>query len=239
MPSKNAIYNLEPDNGKSPAKRKQRPAASATSAAGNTKHLDAIEHLRKRDRTLRRIIDDIGPCRLAPQKGHFSALCEAITSQQLAVAAAATIFRRFRDLFPRRTPTPDRLLALDDTDLRAAGLSTQKIKYIRDLAGKFADGSVPYRRLGRMDDEQVIESLTQVKGIGVWTAHMFLIFVLNRPDIWPVDDLGIRRAVQIQYKLDDLPTADELTTRGARWRPYRSIAAWYLWQSLGNKPMNA
>jgi 3-methyladenine DNA glycosylase/8-oxoguanine DNA glycosylase len=219
MPTKNAIYNVEP-----------------TSADGSD-HNAAIAHLRRRDRTLRRIIDEVGPCRLAPQKGHFMALCEAIMSQQLAVAAAATIFRRFRALFPRQTPTPARLLEMPEADLRAAGLSTQKIKYVRDLAARFVDGTVPYRRLARMDDEAVIQALTKVNGVGVWTAHMFLIFVLNRPDVWPVDDLGIRRAVQIQFKLAELPAAEELTSRAARWRPYRSIAAWYLWQSLGNKPM--
>ena len=199
----------------------------------------ATAQLRRRDKTLRRIIDRAGPCTLTPRRRYFIALCEAIVSQQLAAKAAATIFQRFCGLFDRHTPTPASVLGLSDTELRSAGLSSQKLGYVRDLARKLSDGTIPQRRLSRMEDEAVIEALTRVKGIGMWTAQMFLIFVLNRPDVWPTDDLGVRRAVQIQFGLKDLPNTAQLTELAEPWRPYRSIAAWYLWQSLDNKPMDA
>ena len=193
--------------------------------------------LKLRDETLRRIIHQVGPCTLVPRRRYFVALCEAIVAQQLAVKAAATIFGRFCRLFERNTPTPVKVLASSDAKLRSAGLSGQKLGYVRDLADKFADGTIRQRHLSRMDDEAVIAALTQVKGIGVWTAQMFLIFVLNRPDVWPVDDLGIRSAVQTQFGLRNLPDAARLTRLAEPWRPYRSIAAWYLWQSKDNQPL--
>jgi DNA-3-methyladenine glycosylase II len=196
----------------------------------------AIEHLRKSDHRLRRIIDRVGPCALAPRRDYFPALCEAIVSQQLAAKAAATIFRRFTALFARHRPTGTALLELGNDDLRGAGLSRQKIGYLRDLATKFNDGTIPQRRLARMDDDAVIAALTQVKGVGVWTGQMFLIFVLNRPDILPVDDLGLRKAAQLLYNLPDLPARTELTDLAEPWRPFRSVATWYLWQSLNGTP---
>jgi len=196
-----------------------------------------VARLKRRDKTLKRIIDEVGACTLRPQRQYFVALCEAIVHQQLAMKAAATIFKRFRSLFNRNLPTPAGLLALSDADLRQAGISRQKAGYLRDLAEKFADSTVPSRRLSVMDDEAVIAALTQVKGIGVWTAQMFLIFVLNRPDVLPVDDLGLRKAVQLRYGLDELPGAGELTSLAKAWRPHRSLATWYLWQSLNNTPL--
>jgi DNA-3-methyladenine glycosylase II len=202
-------------------------------------HASTSATLGRRDPTLRRIIRDVGPCTLAPRRRYFAALCEAIASQQLSTKAAATIYRRFCEQFDRRTPTPPGLLALSDATLRGVGLSRQKVGYLRDLARKFADGTVPARRLAAMDDDAVIDVLTRVKGIGVWTVQMFLIFVLNRPDVLPVDDLGLRKAVQTHYRFRELPTAAELHAVAERWRPYRSIATWYLWQSLNNRPMQA
>lgn len=199
----------------------------------------AITTLKRRDPTLERIIDRVGPCTLRPQKRHFAALCEAIIAQQLSIKVAATIYRRFRGLFHRRTPTPARLGALSEADLRAVGLSRQKIGYLCDLARKFADRTVPSHRLSTLDEDTVITALTQVKGIGVWTAQMFLIFSLNRPDVLPVDDLGLRKAVELWYELDGLPGEAELVEIGECWRPYRTVATWYLWQSLDNRPLRS
>lgn len=199
----------------------------------------AITTLKRRDPILGRIIDRVGPCTLRPQKRYFAALCEAIIAQQLSIKAAATIYRRFRGLFHSRMPTPDRLGALSEADLRAVGLSRQKIGYLRDLARKFADRTVPYRRFSTLDEDTVITALTQVKGVGVWTAQMFLIFSLNRPDVLPVADLGLRKAVELWYELDGLPAEAELLEIGKCWRPYRTVATWYLWQSLDNRPLRS
>lgn len=200
-------------------------------------HTDAIRALKRCDPTLARIIRRVGPCRLKPGRRYFAALCEVIISQQLSTKVAAVLCDRFRGLFPRKAPTPAAVLPLSDADLRGVGLSRQKSAYLRDLARHFADGQVPSRRLGRMTDEEIIDSLIRVKGIGVWTVQMFLIFVMDRPDVLPVADLGLRKAVQQHYRLADLPSAEALTALAEPWRPYRSVATWYLWQSLNNQPM--
>ncbi len=127
-------------------------------------------------------------------------------------------------------PTPGGVLALSEAQLQSAGLSRPKCVYIRDLAEKFASGAVSTRRFGKMSDEEIIESLVAIKGIGRWTAEMFLIFVANRPDVLPVDDLGLRKAAQVAYRLRDLPKAKELVELGEKWRPYRTVATWYLWR---------
>jgi len=211
--------------------------AMKANSAGGDRHAAAVQHLRRVDRRMRAIIDRIGPCAIQPSNRYFFALCEAIVSQQLAVKAAMTIFGRFRKCFPRGMPTPERVLALSDEEFAAAGISPQKRGYLRDLAQKFRDGHVPVRRLSRMSDDEVIAALTGVKGVGVWTAHMFLIFVLARPDVWPTGDLGIRKAVQVNYGLKAMPADGKLAAIAEPWRPHRSVAAWYLWQSLDNKPM--
>jgi DNA-3-methyladenine glycosylase II len=198
---------------------------------------DIATRLSRSDQTLGRIIQRVGPCTLAPRKGYFAALCRAIIAQQLSTTAAATIQERFRCLFPGRRVTPASLLARTDADLRAVGLSRQKTAYLRDLAAKLGDGTIPCRRLSRMEDDQIIAALTQVRGIGVWTVQMFLIFVLNRPDVLPTDDLGLRKAVQTHYGGKTLPTAARLSELAEPWRPYRSFATWYLWQSLKNQPI--
>jgi DNA-3-methyladenine glycosylase II len=197
----------------------------------------AVRHLRRVDPRLRAVIDAYGPCPLTPSNRYFYSLCNAIVSQQLAVKAAETIFRRFRGLFPRKTPTPARVLELSDADFASVGLSRQKTGYMRDLAAKFADGAIPVRRLSRITDDDIIATLTRVKGVGVWTAQMFLIFVLSRPDVWPTGDLGIRKAAQQLFSLSELPEDGELTKLAEPWRPYRSVASWYLWRSLENAPM--
>jgi DNA-3-methyladenine glycosylase II len=181
------------------------------------------------------LIDRIGACKLAAQTGYFTFLCKAVFNQQLSGKIAKILFGRFCAHFPRKRPTPKRTIALlsrGDKVRRACGLSRQKRKYILDLARHFADGRIPVRRLPKMSDDEIIECLTAVHGIGRWTAEMFLIFVLNRPDVWPVDDLGVREAFKRAYNLPDRLKPKELTDRAEHWRPYRSIATWYLWRSL-------
>jgi DNA-3-methyladenine glycosylase II len=188
-------------------------------------------------RALRRAIDHVGPCTLAPRKDYFVVLCKAIFTQQISTAVAAVLFARFRKLFPNQRPTPQLVLgAIDgDTDgetMRRCGLSRQKRGYVRDLAHHFATHQIPTRRLGAMSDEDVIEALVTVKGIGRWTAEMFLIFTLNRPDVLPVDDLGLRKGAQLLFGLRELPDGKTLTELAESWRPYRSIATWYIWRGF-------
>ena len=196
----------------------------------------AVRHLRRADPALGRVIARVGPCTLFPRRDYFVALCQAIYTQQISTAIATNLFDRFRDHFPRRRPTPERALELlthgDEQALRRCGLSRQKRSYLIDLSRHFVDGSIPVRRLGRMDDESVINALVGVKGIGRWTAEVFLMFRLGRPDILPADDLGLMNAVQRAYRLRQRPTAKALRKMGEQWSPYRSVAAWYLWASL-------
>jgi DNA-3-methyladenine glycosylase II len=193
----------------------------------------AVAHLRRADPILARVIRDVGPCRFAadPRGGAFAALVEAILYQQITGKAAATIHGRLVALLGRRIPRPADLLAATDADLRQAGLSRQKIAYMRDLARKATDG-LPLARLSRLPDDSVIEVLTQVKGIGRWTAEMFLIFRLGRLDVLPVDDYGVRKAMQKAWRKRALPNADWMRRVAGPWRPYRTVASWYLWRSL-------
>ena len=191
--------------------------------------------LMRRDPVLAKAIKTIGPCLLAERqrRDHLSALCGAIVSQQLSTKAAATIFGRFQALFPSNTiPGPAAIAALDDATLRGVGLSGQKVGYLRDLCARLGDGRLLLDELDALDDEGVIERLVAVKGFGRWTAEMFLMFRLHRPDVLPVGDLGIVSAVQRLYGLRKRPDAKRLLKLGESWRPYRSVACWYLWQSL-------
>lgn len=203
----------------------------------STDHDEAIIALRKKDKGLRKIIDACGPYTMKSKRGHFAALCRAIVGQQLAVAAAATIYERFRKLFPTGRPNPEALLRIPKPQLRAAGLSNQKMGYLIDLATHFSNNTIPHRRLSKMSDEEVIDALTEVKGIGVWTAQMFLIFVLARSDVWPTGDLGIRRALERSFSVAPEASLDDLEQVGEPWRPFRSYAAWYLWRSLDVVPV--
>ena len=209
----------------------------ASSATGTLDYTRAQRLLARRDPILRELMRTHGPCRLAARQhtDPFKALTRAIVGQQLSAKAAATIFSRFEALFDA-FPTPAQVLAVPDDRLRGVGLSSQKLGYLRDLCRRIVEGELPLDVLDRMDDEAVIENLTQVKGIGRWTAEMFLIFRLERPDVLPVGDLGIVRAVQRAYKLRKAPSPDRLTRIGEAWRPYRSVACWYLWASLNNEP---
>lgn len=196
--------------------------------------MDAITHLRAVDPKLSKVIDRVGPCTLAPRRDYFVVLSKAIFTQQISTKVAAVLFGRFRDLFPLRRPTPTMVLrALDDRHdevLRHCGLSRRKAAYLRDLAQHFVDGEIPTRHLNTMPDEEVIESLVCVKGIGRWTAEMFLIFTLNRPDVFPVDDLGLREGIKDVYALKDRPTAKKCIAIGQKWSPWRTVATWYLWR---------
>ena len=191
--------------------------------------------LMRRDPVLGAAIKAIGPCLMADRqrKDHLTALLGSIVSQQLSTKAAATIFGRFVALFPGETAlSATAIVALDDPTLRGVGLSGQKVRYVRDLCDRIIDGRLQLDEIEGLDDEAVIERLTEVKGFGRWTAEMFLMFRLHRPDVLPVDDLGIVNAVQRMYKLRKRPDARKLHKIGDAWRPYRSVASWYLWQSL-------
>jgi len=203
-------------------------------------HARARRLLMRRDPVLASLIRQHGPCGLAndQREDPFRAIVEAIVWQQLSTKAASAIFARFLALFPEsRFPTPAQLMAVPDERLRAAGFSRPKIGYLRDLCTKVLDGTVPLDRLPAMSDEEVIEALTRIKGIGRWSAEMFLMFRLHRPDVLPVDDLGIVRAIQKAYRLRKPPRPERIRTIGEAWRPYRSVASWYLWASLENAPL--
>jgi DNA-3-methyladenine glycosylase II len=191
--------------------------------------------LMRRDPVLAAAIKAIGPCLMAERqrRDHLTALVGSIVSQQLSTKAAATIFGRFLALVPEGTPlSAEGIAAMDDQTLRGVGLSGQKVRYLRDLSARIIDGRLLLHELEALDDEAVIERLTEVKGFGRWTAEMFLMFRLHRPDVLPVDDLGIVNAVQRLYKLRARPKAKKVHKLGEAWRPYRSVASWYLWQSL-------
>lgn len=191
---------------------------------------DGLRFLRK-DPILGKIIDNVGDYSLKRRNHHFAVLVESIISQQLATSAAEAIFRRFRKLYPK-FPTAAQILSTRKSKLRTAGLSGMKIDYLKDLARNIKEGRLNMKLLSKMSDEEVIVHLTQVKGIGRWTAEMFLIFSLGRQDVLPVHDLGLRKGAQMAFSLPDLPKPKELEKMGERWRPYRSIATWYLWKSL-------
>jgi DNA-3-methyladenine glycosylase II len=160
----------------------------------------------------------------------------SITGQQLSTKAAATIYGRLTELYDGRTPTPEEILATDPQHLRAIGLSNAKAAYLRDLAEHIVDGELPVDQLAELPDAKVYELLTAIKGLGRWTVDMFLMFHLGRPDILPVGDLGIRKAMQIQYGMEELPKAAEMEQIAEAWRPHRTLASLYLWESLDNRP---
>lgn len=201
-------------------------------------HRKAIDHLKRVDPALAGVIARVGPCRLVVRSDgtHFDALLRAIVYQQLSGKAAATIHGRLCAIYGGRSPTPAELLATPDESLRAAGLSRQKIGYARDLASHAVAGTLPLDAIDTMPDDAVIETLVAVKGIGRWTAHMFLLFRLGRPDVLPDLDLGIQNAIQRAYHLRRRATPKDVLRIGDRWRPYASIASWYLWRSLDNRP---
>ena len=194
----------------------------------------AINHLKKSDPVLRAIIERVGPCRMEFGPPEFHSLAESILYQQLNGKAAATIFARFVAL-AGDPPTPEGILKLSDAQLRSVGLSKQKSTYLKDLSEKTKAGLLDFARLGDLPDEEVIAHLTQVKGVGVWTAQMFLMFTLKRPDVLPTGDYGVRAAMKKHYKKRKMPKPDVMEKIAKPWSPYRSVACWYLWRSLDIK----
>jgi DNA-3-methyladenine glycosylase II len=192
----------------------------------------AILHLKKADPVIGSMIDRVGPYRIEYRDPTFETLVRSIVYQQLSGRVASVIFGRLADAVPGKKLTPASILKLTPARMRKCGLSKQKTAYIRDLARKTAKGSLNFQGLSDLADEQVIEHLTQVKGIGVWTAHMFLMFALERPNVLPTGDLGIRSAIRKAYGLEELPHARQVEELAATWHPYCSIASWYLWRSL-------
>ena len=191
----------------------------------------ATLHLRNADPVMAQIIERIGPYQLTVREPTFETLARSITFQQLSGKAAATIFGRLRKAVGRRF-TASAFLKLSTEELRACGLSRQKIASLTDLAERVARREINFRKLPALPDEQIIEILSQVRGVGVWTVQMFLIFALERPNVMPLADLGIRSAVRKAYALPDLPKPAELAKMAEKWHPYCSIASWYLWRSL-------
>jgi DNA-3-methyladenine glycosylase II len=196
----------------------------------------AINHLKKCDPVLRAIIERVGPFRMEYGQSQFSSVAEAIVYQQLNGKAAETIFKRFASLAGDPL-TPEGILKLSDEQLRGVGLSKQKSAYLKDLAQKTAAGVLDFSKLPELPDEEVIEHLTQVKGIGVWTAHMFLIFSLRRLNVLPTGDYGVQMALKRHYRKRKLPKPKDMEKIARAWEPYRSVACWYMWRSLDIKTL--
>ncbi len=194
----------------------------------------AVNHLKKSDPVLRAIIERVGPCRMEYGVPEFSSVAEAIVYQQLNGKAAVTIFNRFAALAGDPL-TPEGILKLSDEQLRSVGLSKQKSAYLKDLSAKTAAGLLDFARLPELSDEEVIQHLTQVKGVGVWTAHMFLMFSLRRPNVLPTGDYGVQMAIKKHYKKRKLPKPKDMEKIARAWEPYRSVACWYMWRSLDIK----
>ncbi len=198
--------------------------------------LHVTNHLSLVDPVMRRLIREIGPCTLKPKvrRSPYESLARAIAYQQLHDKAAESILKRFVALFPgRRFPKPEELLAMDEQSIRSAGFSRPKIKALRDLASKTLDGTVPIGRvIKKLDDEVIVERLIAVHGIGRWTVEMLLIFQLGRPDVLPIDDFGVRNGFRIAYGRRMMPTPRALSRYGERWKPFRTVASWYLWRAV-------
>jgi DNA-3-methyladenine glycosylase II len=192
----------------------------------------AARHFRKVDPVIHGVFKQVGPCTLKPQRDRFNMLVRSIISQQISTSAARSIRAKLEALIAPEKVSPEVLSRLTFEQLRSAGLSSQKATYLHDLAAKAADGTVQLKTVGRKSDEEIIAELIQVKGIGRWTAQMFLIFSLGRPDVFPPDDLGIKVALRNLYGLAELPTKAEAHALAAPWTPHSTFATWYLWRSL-------
>jgi DNA-3-methyladenine glycosylase II len=195
----------------------------------------AINHLKRADPVLAAIIEKTGPYRMQYREPVFQTLVRSIVYQQLSGKAAMTIFNRLAEGAKVVPMTPEAILKLRPQKMRTLGLSKQKIVYIRELARLTRDGEIQFERLPEMEDEAIIETLTRVKGVGVWTVQMFLMFALQRPNVLPVGDLGVRAAMKKAYGLPELPKPEEMERIAEAWHPYRSFASWYLWRSLENQ----
>ena len=224
-----------------PKKKARKRPAGAHARKSAVEWGDAERELMAADKKLAKLMKKLGP--IAPERDRrgsredaYQTLAMAICGQQLSTKAAATIWGRIEELFGGKTPEPKAVMAADPQDLRDAGLSWSKVSYFRDLAEHVLDGELDLERLPELSDAEVIEELTAVKGIGAWTAEMFLIFHLGRPDVLSTGDLGIRKGAQLAYGLEEMPTEDELEQIGEKWRPHRTIACLYFWRSLDNTP---
>jgi len=199
-------------------------------------HEAAIEHLSQSDKVLARLIRRVGPCRLEARRSAspFQTLVQSVAHQQLNGTAAKTILKRVIAIYPgRKFPAPEDLLATPDERLRGAGLSRAKTAALKDIAAKTLEGIVPSSRaIARMSNEKILERLTAIRGVGPWTVEMLLIFTLGRLDILPATDFGVRKGFALTYRRKELPAPSELLKHGERWRPYRTIASWYLWRAL-------
>ena len=198
----------------------------------------ATQHIAAHDQRLAALIVHYGACRIVPHTNYYQELVDAIISQQLSVKAAGSIERKFQALFGGKFPPPEEILAKDTEALRSAGLSRAKAAYIQDLAQRIVGGKLLIGRLAALSNDEIVRELVAVKGIGEWTAHMFLIFSLGRLDVLPVGDLGIRNGVQKLYELAAAPGPAEIKDIASvnHWHPYESVASWYIWQSLDNAP---
>jgi DNA-3-methyladenine glycosylase II len=192
---------------------------------------EGVKHLKKSDPALSKIIDRLGPYEFRLDDDHYEALVGSIIFQQLAGAAARAILNRFKQIYDGKIPRPRQYLETEEKHLRASGLSPQKIRYIRDLSERVENGVLDLEKMSQLPSDQVVKELDEVKGIGRWTAEMFLIFVLGRTDVLPVDDLGLRKATQKTYRLRNLPTKEKFELLSKKWHPYCSIATLYLWRS--------
>jgi len=194
----------------------------------------ALNHLKASDPILGGILDRVGPYKIQYREPEFETLVRSIVYQQLHGKAAFTIFTRLKDAAKAEPLTPESILKLRPAKMRSLGLSKQKMTYIRELSRMTRSGEIDFSKLDAMEDTDVVAHLTRVKGVGVWTVHMFLIFALRRPNVLPTGDLGVRAAIKKAYNLEDLPKPDEMEKLAERWRPYCSVASWYLWRSLEN-----
>lgn len=209
------------------------------STAINPKLLQqATDHLSHNDPVLALAIAQFGPCTITPHTDYYQALGSSIIGQQLSVKAAATIKKRFCDLFDGTFPEPEQILTRSVDELRASGLSRGKAMYIQDLAQHIISGKISFKHIDDMSNDEIVAMLTDVKGIGVWTVHMFLMFCMGRPNILAVGDLGIRSGIRNLYGLSRLPTPQEVTDIATehKWAPYETVACWYIWRSLDNEP---
>ena len=198
----------------------------------------AADHLQARDKVLSSVIAKYGLCNIEPHTDYYRELVESIVGQQLSVKAARAIRAKFVNLFGGEFPSPEAILMTPPDELRAAGLSWAKVKYIQDLAQHVLDGKIKFDQFDTLSNEEIIKELVDVKGIGEWTAHMFLMFCMGRLDVLPVGDLGIKNGIRALYSLKNMPTPDQIIKLAKKnhWHPYESAASWYVWASLDNKP---
>ncbi len=191
-----------------------------------------LKHFDERDAVMARVIRRMGPFKLKRNRNYFQVLCKAIVAQQISTKAAESITHRFQNLFTGSRPTPEKVQGLSEKQLREVGLSSQKVKYMKDLSAKFLDGSVRPHRMAYQNNEEIIRQLTDIYGVGRWTAEMFLIFSLNRLDVLPVGDLGLRAGVKQLYNMRALPTPDRVRALGKKWQPFETVGTWYTWRML-------